>query len=68
MDAQRPGTGHDRDRRARAHRNPGHVWIGGLEAVKLAYELGNDVHAVVDFSDYDVGDWRWNGANAMHGA
>ena len=39
-----------------------------LEAVKLAYELGNDVHAVVDFSDYDVGDWRWNGANAMHGA
>jgi hypothetical protein len=40
-----------------------------MEAVKVAYELGNDAKAVVDFSDYDsTGDWRWNHANALHGA
>jgi ankyrin repeat protein len=39
-----------------------------MEAVQVAYDLGNDVHAIVDFSPHDFGDWRWNGANALHGA
>jgi len=62
-----------------------------LEAVKLAYELGGDVHAVTDFGDTPIvgdglellrrypdnleefpetalGDMRWGGSTALHGA
>jgi ankyrin repeat protein len=39
-----------------------------LEAVKLAYELGNDPKATAAFGDYRFGDLRLNGANALHGA
>jgi ankyrin repeat protein len=62
-----------------------------LEAVKLALELGNDIHARTNFGDYPmigdtdytllyyplniddlldlgVGDPRWNGCTALHGA
>ena len=60
-----------------------------LEAVKLAWELGGDVHALTDFGDIrvegdgitllhslpanraefrDLGDVRWVGSTALHGA
>ena len=63
-----------------------------LEAVQLAWELGNDVNAVTDFGDTpvegdgvslllshpsnvadfdpetDLGDMRWGGSTALHGA
>ena len=60
-----------------------------LEAVKLTWELGGDVHAVTDFGDIrvegdgitllhslplnraefrDLGDVRWGGSTALHGA
>ena len=56
------GVGHNQS----AHPNDDHDI---LEAVKLAYELGNDVRGTSDFSEYDhTGDWRWNHANALHGA
>jgi ankyrin repeat protein len=38
-----------------------------FEAVKLAYELGNDPKAVVDYGTMK-GDPTWNKATAMHGA
>ena len=39
-----------------------------LEAVKLTYELGNDPHAVADYSEHLAADTRLDGGNAMHGA
>ena len=38
------------------------------EAVKLAYDLGNDPKAAVTFGDYRIGSINWNGATALHGA
>ena len=39
-----------------------------LEAVKLAYELGNDPLAAVDYAGHEVGSPNWDGATALHGA
>ena len=39
-----------------------------LEAVKLAYELGNDPQAVIEYGENSGGSPNWDGATALHGA
>ena len=39
-----------------------------LAAVKLAVELGADVNAATDFEVAPLGDLRWGGSTALHGA
>ncbi|MDA1094764.1 MAG: ankyrin repeat domain-containing protein [Acidobacteria bacterium] len=42
--------------------------VEALAAVKLAVELGADVNAATDFEAAPLGDLRWGGSTALHGA